>query len=82
MDNRSHQNIELVDGSCIAVIGGGPSGSFFSYFALEFANRFDLEIDIDIYEAKNFSKIEQVDVIIVGVLYQNHWYKNFQLLEL
>ncbi len=57
MDNRSHQNIELVDGSCIAVIGGGPSGSFFSYFALEFASRFDLEIDIDIYEAKNFSKI-------------------------
>ena len=57
MDNQSHQKIELVDGSCIAVIGGGPSGSFFSYFALEFASRFDLEINIDIYEAKNFSKI-------------------------
>ena len=57
MADQSHQNIELVDGSSIAVIGGGPAGSFFSYFALEFASRFDLEINIDIYEAKNFSKI-------------------------
>lgn len=57
MADHFHRKIELVDGSCIAVIGGGPSGSFFSYFALEFAGRFDLDIHIDIYEAKNFSKI-------------------------
>lgn len=57
MTDRSHHKIELIDGSSIAVIGGGPSGSFFTYFALEFANRFDLEINIDIYEAKNFSKV-------------------------
>jgi flavin-dependent dehydrogenase len=57
MEDRSQKKIELIDGSSIAVIGGGPSGSFFSYFALEFASRFDLEIHIDIYEAKNFSKI-------------------------
>ncbi len=46
--------IELNDGSSIAVIGGGPSGSFFSYFALDFAERIDLDISIDIYDAKNF----------------------------
>jgi len=57
MVNQSHQDIELVDGSCIAVVGGGPAGSFFTYFALAFANRLDLEIDLDIYEVKNFSKI-------------------------
>lgn len=49
-------DIQLYDGNSIAVIGGGPSGSFFTYFALDFAKRFDLEISIDIYEAKNFAK--------------------------
>ncbi len=47
---------ELHDGSNIAVIGGGPAGSFFSYFALDFARRMDLEINIDIIEAKSFLK--------------------------
>ena len=49
-------NIQLNDGDSIAVIGGGPAGSFFTYFALDFAKRFDLDISIDIYEAKNFTK--------------------------
>ena len=57
MASRSKINIELRDGSNIAVIGGGPAGSFFTYHALEFANRLDLKIQIDIYEAKNFNKI-------------------------
>ena len=57
MDDQSSHNMELVDGSSVAVIGGGPSGSFFSYFALEFAARLDVDINIDIYEPKNFSKI-------------------------
>lgn len=57
MDDQARHNMELVDGSSVAVIGGGPSGSFFSYFALEFAARLDVDINIDIYEPKNFSKI-------------------------
>lgn len=51
------KKIQLTDGSCIAVIGGGPSGSFFTYYAFEFARRLDLNISIDIYEAKTFTKI-------------------------
>ena len=51
----SHDEIMLEDGSSIAVIGGGPSGSFFSIYALEFAQRLDVKISIDIYEAKNFT---------------------------
>lgn len=47
----------MLDGSRVAVIGGGPAGSFFSYYALEYARRFDLDIDLDIYEAKDFTKI-------------------------
>ena len=57
MASQSHKKIEITDGSSIAVIGGGPSGRYFSNFALEFASRYDLDITLDIYEAKNFSKI-------------------------
>ena len=53
----SPHETQLNDRDSIAVIGGGPSGSFFSYFALDFAKRYDLEITIDIYEAKNFAKL-------------------------
>lgn len=49
--------LELNDRSSIAVVGGGPAGSFFTYFALDFAKRFDLDIAIDVYEAKDFTKI-------------------------
>lgn len=57
MSDLLNKQITLVDGSNIAVIGGGPAGCFFTYYAIEFANRFDLNIAIDIYEAKTFSKI-------------------------
>lgn len=57
MPSKSNTKIELFDGANIAVIGGGPSGSFFAYYALEFASRLDLNINIDIYEGKNFTKI-------------------------
>ena len=46
----------LSDGSRVAVIGGGPAGSLFSYFLLEMAARVDLKIHVDIYEPRDFSK--------------------------
>ena len=49
--------LQLNDNSSIAVVGGGPAGSFFTYFALDFSKRIDLDITIDIYEAKDFTKI-------------------------
>lgn len=49
------KNLVLEDGSRIAVIGGGPAGSFFTFFALEFASMMGMEINIDIYEPKNFN---------------------------
>ncbi len=48
-------NLKLKDGSNIAVVGGGPSGSFFTYFALDFAERNGLKINIDIIEPKDFN---------------------------
>lgn len=48
-------NLKLESPSRVAVIGGGPAGSFFSYFLLEMAERVDLEIQVDIYEPRDFS---------------------------
>jgi len=48
--------IKLTDGSRVAVIGGRPAGSFFSYFLLDLASRADTSIELDIYEAQDFSR--------------------------
>lgn len=53
----SKGNIELANGSRIGVVGGGPAGSFFSFYALEYARRFDLDIHLDIFEPKDFTKV-------------------------
>ncbi len=55
MRDFSSEHFLLQDGSKIAVIGGGPAGSFFTYFALDFAERLGTEISVDIYEPKDFS---------------------------
>ena len=44
----------LEDGSRIAVIGAGPSGSMFTYFFLSMAEMTGLEADVDIYEPRSF----------------------------
>lgn len=47
---------KLKSGSKVAVIGGGPAGSFFSYFLLNMARRADLDIQLNIYEPKRFAE--------------------------
>jgi flavin-dependent dehydrogenase len=51
---RNLSPIMLENGSRVAVIGGGPAGSFFSYFLLDMAERINLQIRVDIYEPRNF----------------------------
>lgn len=46
----------LRDGSRIAVLGGGPAGSLFSYFVLDMAERVDLHLEVDIYEPRAFEQ--------------------------
>ena len=53
--DNNNNDLQLQDGSRIGVVGGGPSGSFFAYFALEQARRIDLDIHVDIIEAKDFA---------------------------
>lgn len=48
--------LDLTDGSRVAVIGGGPSGSLFSYFLLETARTVDLSLDVDIFEPRSFGR--------------------------
>jgi len=45
---------QLKDGDHVAVIGGGPAGSFFSSFFLDMAQRVGLDVQLDIYEPRDF----------------------------
>jgi flavin-dependent dehydrogenase len=47
---------QLKDGSKVAVLGGGPAGSFFSYYLLDMARRAGLELEVDLYESRDFFK--------------------------
>lgn len=46
--------IELQSGSKVCVIGGGPAGSFFTYFFLDLAQRLGIDVELDNIEAKDF----------------------------
>lgn len=46
--------LSLQNGSRIAVIGGGPAGSFFAHFALKRARKAGLDIALTIFDGKNF----------------------------
>jgi len=52
--NHSSSAFSLEEGSRVAVIGGGPAGSFFSYFLLDMAERIGLKLHVDIYEPRDF----------------------------
>ncbi len=44
----------LKNGSKIAIIGGGPGGSFFAHFASRYAKEAGIEVSIKIYDRKSF----------------------------
>jgi flavin-dependent dehydrogenase len=48
--------LKLNPDSKVAVVGGGPAGSFFAYFILTAAERLDLGLRVDIYEPRDFSR--------------------------
>ena len=47
--------MQLSDGSRIGVVGGGPAGSFFSILVLDLARRMGLDLNVDIYEPRNYN---------------------------
>jgi flavin-dependent dehydrogenase len=47
-------NLSLKNGSRIAIIGGGPAGSFFAHFASRYAKEAGIDLTIKIYDRKSF----------------------------
>ena len=52
---NSLPSLQLENGSRVAVIGGGPAGSFFSYFLLSMAKQVGLNLTVDIFEPRDFN---------------------------
>ncbi|MGD9041417.1 MAG: hypothetical protein PVH82_17385, partial [Desulfobacteraceae bacterium] len=50
-----NSSIKLENGAHVAVMGGGPTGSFFSFFLLDMAERMGMDFQVDIYEPRDFS---------------------------
>jgi flavin-dependent dehydrogenase len=46
--------LTLDDGSRVAIIGGGPAGSFAAFFLMRLADISGLEIDVDVFEPRRF----------------------------
>src|SRR5574341_679732 len=44
----------LNDGCRVAVMGGGVAGSMFSFFFLTLADRIGLQVEVDLFEPKDF----------------------------
>lgn len=51
----SNSTMPLADGAEIAVIGGGPAGSFFSIYALKLAKDLGKKIHLKIFDRKTFT---------------------------
>ena len=54
-ESSNVSSLRLTEGSRVGVIGGGPAGSFFSYFLLKTAAFLDLHLKVDIYEMRDFN---------------------------
>jgi flavin-dependent dehydrogenase len=50
-------DLQLTEGSRVAVIGGGPAGSLTSYFLLQMAEMIDVALDVEIFEPRDFSQV-------------------------
>lgn len=48
--------MRLPSGAHIAVVGGGPAGSFFALFALHYARETGLDLHVTIFEPRDFSR--------------------------
>ena len=56
MTETISEEFVLENGANIAVIGGGPTGSFFSIFAIKMAKMLGQELNITIFEPKDFTR--------------------------
>ena len=59
MKPRKNNCLRLQNGSTIAIVGGGPAGSFFANFALHLAKERGLKISVKIFDRRCFSRSGQ-----------------------
>jgi flavin-dependent dehydrogenase len=52
----AQDSMQLDDGARVGVIGGGPAGSLFSIFVLDMAQRMGIDVKVDIYEPRDYTK--------------------------
>ena len=50
-----HKANKLHPGSRIAIIGGGPAGSFFALYLARYSSEVGIALEVDIYEPKSFA---------------------------
>ncbi len=50
----SQDGLRLQDGSRVGVVGAGPAGSFFAYFLLNMAGQVGLDLQVEIFESRDF----------------------------
>jgi flavin-dependent dehydrogenase len=48
------RDLVLKDGSKIAIIGGGPAGSFFAHFAQKWSTQKGIDVSVTIFDGKDF----------------------------
>ncbi|MDR4507579.1 MAG: hypothetical protein MRJ65_04965 [Candidatus Brocadiaceae bacterium] len=69
-------NIFLKNGSRIAIIGGGPAGSFFAHFASRYAKEKGIDVSLTIFDRKKFClKGQQGCNMCAGVISENLLHK-------
>ncbi len=54
-DPNNAKPFALSDGSRVAVVGGGPAGSFFCCFFLDLVRRVGIDAAVDVFEPRDFS---------------------------
>ena len=52
---KQHERLVLEDGTKVAVVGGGPAGSMFSYFLIRMSELVGVDIDLTIFEPRFFT---------------------------
>ncbi len=51
---EDQSELQLEDGSRVAVVGGGPAGSYFTYFLLDMASMLEMDLQVDVYEPRDY----------------------------
>jgi flavin-dependent dehydrogenase len=57
MPRASRQSVSLRDNDCVAIVGGGPAGSFFAIHLLQEARRLNRPLDVVIVEKRGLTDL-------------------------